>query len=150
MQKTTSENLWRYVPKLAGLQELKHLHFEDDSTLAPGDARALTALTGLTSLVLARVGPGVGDEAAAAIAGSCKQLHHLDLCDCDLVSMECLSSIRHLIQLTQLQLQGNAGLTQQHLMLTGLTCLQQLGVDRTAEITDGVVDSFWAAVRRQL
>jgi hypothetical protein len=137
--------------KLAGLQKLKHLRFEDDSTLAPGDALALTALTGLTSLVLARVGSGVGDEAAAAIAGSCRQLRHLDLYDCDLVSMECLSNIRHLTQLTQLQLRGNVGLTQQQLtLLSGLTCLQQLGVDRTAEITEGVVDSFWAAVRGQL
>jgi hypothetical protein len=134
--------------KLAGLQKLKHLRFEDDSTLAPGDALALTALTGLTSLVLARLGSGVGDEAATAIAGSCKQLRHLDLCDCELGSMECLTNIRNLTQLTHLQLRGNAALTQQQLMLlTGLTRLQQLGVDRTADINDGVMDSFWAAVR---
>jgi hypothetical protein len=133
--------------KLAGLQKLKHLGFEDGSTLAPGDALALTALTGLTSLVLARVGSGVGDEAAAAIAGSCTQLCHLDLRDCDL---ECLTNIRNLTQLTQLQLRGNAALTQQELMLlTRLTQLQQLGFDRTADIADGVMDSFWAAVRGQ-
>jgi hypothetical protein len=117
-----------------------------------GDALALTALTGLTRLVLAHAGACVGDLAATAIAGSCKQLRHLDLQRCRLgSSMACLANICHLSQLTELRLEGNAGLTQQGLMLlTGLKQLQQLGVDSTADITDGVINSFWAAVRGQL
>jgi hypothetical protein len=65
--------------------------------------------------------------------------------------MACLANIRYLTRLTELRLEGNAGLTQQGLMLlTGLKQLQQLGVGRTADITDGVEESFWAAVRGQL
>jgi hypothetical protein len=139
--------------KLTGLTNLKELlvwqSYMAAPLLAPGDALALTALTGLTKLELLWLHDGVGDLAAAAVAGSCKQLCHLALRDCSLGSMACLASVRHLTQLTELCLQG--GLTQQGLMLlTGLTRLQQLGVDRTAEITDEVVDSFWAALKRQL
>jgi hypothetical protein len=141
--------------KLTGLTNLKELRVSQmhgqASLLTAGDALALTALTGLTKLQLPWLRDGVGDLAAAAIAGSCKQLCHLDLHDCSLGSMVCLANVRHLTQLTELRLQGNSGLTQQGLMLlTGLTRLQQLGVDRTAEITDDVLDSFWAALKRQL
>jgi hypothetical protein len=116
-----------------------------------GDALPLTALAGLTRLVLAHAGACVGDLAATAIAGSCKQLWHLHLQRCGLGSMACLANIRYLTRLTELRLEGNAGLTQQGLMLlTGLKQLQQLGVGRTADITDGVEESFWAAVKGQL
>jgi hypothetical protein len=144
--------------KLTGLSNLKELRVwhlvikrSNALLLPPGDALALTALTGLTKLELQWLCDGVGDLAAAAIAGSCKQLCHLDVQDCSLGSMACLASVLHLTQLTELCLQGNSGLTQQGLMLlTGLTRLQQLSVDRTAEITDEVVDSFWAAMKGQL
>jgi hypothetical protein len=116
--------------KLARLTQLQHLSLAPESSLAPGDALALTALTELTSLVLAGVGSGVGDDAAAAIAGSCRQLRHLNLYGCDLISLDCLTNICQLAQLTQLQLGGNAGLTkQQKMLLTGLRRLQQLGFD---------------------
>jgi hypothetical protein len=136
--------------QLARLTNLRELCIDGESRIAPGDALALTALTGLRSLVLNRVGAGVGDTAAAAIAGSCKQLCRLDLSRCGLLSMGCLANMRHLTQLTELWLTGNSGLMQQGLMqLTGLTRLQRLGVDRNAEVTDEVVDRFWAALRGQ-
>ncbi|KAF6248730.1 hypothetical protein COO60DRAFT_1706822 [Scenedesmus sp. NREL 46B-D3] len=137
--------------KLAGLTNLKDLSILYGSkVLTPGDALALTALTGLTRLVLRFSGAGVGDEAATALAGSCHLLRHLDFTDCHLVSMACLANVAHLTQLTTLQLFCNSGLTQQGLMLlTGLKRLQHLGVDRSAKVTDEVVKSFWAAVRGQ-
>jgi hypothetical protein len=64
--------------KLAGLTNLKDLSMEQ-SHLAPGDALALTALTGLTRLVLALVGHGVNDLVVTAIASSCQQLRRLNL-----------------------------------------------------------------------
>jgi hypothetical protein len=65
--------------------------------------------------------------------------------------MACLANIRYLTRLTELRLEGNAGLTQQGLMLlTGLKQLQRLGVNSTADATDEVVSSFWAALRGQL
>ncbi|KAF6260108.1 hypothetical protein COO60DRAFT_1637784 [Scenedesmus sp. NREL 46B-D3] len=137
--------------KLAGLTYLKDLSIRCGSELlAPGDALALTALTGVRRLVLYGDGAGVGDEAAAALASSCQQLHELDLRSCSLVSMACLSNVAHLTQLTELWLAGNSGPTPQGLMLlTGLKRLQILGVDRDAEVTDEVVESFWAAVTGQ-
>jgi hypothetical protein len=138
--------------QLAFLTNLRELCIGCASRIVPGDALALTALTGLTSLQLASVGDGVGDIAATAIAGSCKQLCHLDLRDCGLLSMGCLASVRHLTQLEELLLEENDAmrLTQQGLMLlTGLTRLQQLAVDRNAEVTDEVVCRFWAALRGQ-
>jgi Leucine-rich repeat (LRR) protein len=146
------EHVPAYANALTSLRQLQDLCINyTERTHMPGDALSLTALTGLTRLVLAMAGAGVGDLAATAIAGSCKQLQHLDLVACELGSMACLANIRHLIQLTELCLEGNAGLKQQGLMLlTGLMQLQQLGVDRTADITEEVVDSFWAAVRGQL
>ncbi|KAF6251045.1 hypothetical protein COO60DRAFT_682155 [Scenedesmus sp. NREL 46B-D3] len=133
--------------KLAGLANLKELSIENGrQVLAPGDALALTALTGLTRLALRHAGAGVG-EAATATAGSCQQLHHLDLTGCNLVSMACLANVAHLTQLTELRLAGNSGLTHQGLMLlTALQRLQRFDVNRNAEVTDEVVERFWAAV----
>jgi hypothetical protein len=61
--------------------------------------------------------------------------------------MACLAMVRHLTQLTELQLGRNGGLTQQG--LTGLKQLQQLGLDRNAEVTDEVVESFWTYLRQR-
>uniref|UniRef100_A0A383WJT9 Uncharacterized protein n=1 Tax=Tetradesmus obliquus TaxID=3088 RepID=A0A383WJT9_TETOB len=114
---------------LAGLTKLSNLHIR--AHLSPGDALALSALTGLTRLVLEDVGEGVGDEAAAAVARSCRQLQHLDLSRCKLDSGACLAEIGTLTQLTELQLRGNAGVTLQGLMqLSRLVQLQRLEVDR--------------------
>jgi hypothetical protein len=105
-------------------------------------------LTDLTRLVLDELGDGVGDLAATALACNRRQLKHLDLQRCSLGSMACLAAIAQLTGLTELQLEDNDGLTRQGLLLlTGLTRLQQLGVDRNADVTDEVVDSFWAAVK---
>jgi hypothetical protein len=136
--------------KLTGLTNLKRIHMYG-SDLVPGDALALTALTGLTRLGL-HLAAGVGDLAATAIASRCKQLLHLDLssCDVDLSSMACLAAIAQLTQLTELRLEQNDGLTRQGLvLLTGLKQLQTLSVDRNAEVTAAVVDSLWAALRQQ-
>jgi hypothetical protein len=136
--------------QLAHLTNLRELTLCEGSCLVPGDALALTALTGLTCLDLQGVGAGVGDIAATAIAGSCKQLCHLDLRYCGLLSMGCLANVRHLTQLTGLRLEGNSGLTQQGLMqLTGLSRLLVFGVDRNAEVTNRVVKRFWRALRRR-
>ncbi|KAF6253414.1 hypothetical protein COO60DRAFT_1643165 [Scenedesmus sp. NREL 46B-D3] len=113
-----------------GLTNLKELSITCSQLLPPGDALALTALTGLTRLVLKYNGAGVGDEAATALAGSCQQLRHLDVSYCSLVSMACLANVAHLPQLTELTLGGNSGLTQQGLMLlTGLKQLKHLSFD---------------------
>jgi hypothetical protein len=55
---------------LLHLTDLKDLSITS-SCLVPGDALALTALTGLTRLVLSDASAGVGDLAATAIASSC-------------------------------------------------------------------------------
>lgn len=58
--------------------------------------------------------------------------------------------IRHLTQLTELDLSGNSGPTQQGLMLlTGLKRLQHLRVSTGLGLTEEVLESFWAAVRQQ-
>uniref|UniRef100_A0A383VBF8 Uncharacterized protein n=1 Tax=Tetradesmus obliquus TaxID=3088 RepID=A0A383VBF8_TETOB len=135
--------------KVAGLTNLKELCL-GRSYLVPGDALALTTLTGLTRLELQLVNAGVGDLAATAIAGSCQQLRHLDLRSCSLGSMACLAAVRHLTQLTELHLDGNSGLTVQGLMLlTRLKRLKHLGVDRSEQVTDQVVQCFWTSVRQQ-
>uniref|UniRef100_A0A383W8N2 Uncharacterized protein n=1 Tax=Tetradesmus obliquus TaxID=3088 RepID=A0A383W8N2_TETOB len=56
---------------LAGLTRLRDLCFLPGSRLVRDVALALTALNGFTRLVLAGLGAGVGDEAAAALARSC-------------------------------------------------------------------------------
>jgi hypothetical protein len=142
---------------VAGLPYLKNLHIRKEPahrTLCPNvvpcDALRLTVLTGLSRLVLEELGDGVGDLAATALACNLRQLQHLGLRRCSLGSMACLAAIAQLTRLTALQLEGNDGLTQQGLLLlTGLTQLQQLGVDRNAEVTDEVFHSFWAAVKGQ-
>jgi hypothetical protein len=140
----------RLLANLASLTNLKDLAVTDASYVTPGEALALTALTCLTQLELCGSEEAMGDLAATAIASSCKQLQHLDLRWCDLHSMECLAAVAQRTQLTKLRLEGNDGLTQQGLMLlTGLKQLQQLGVDRNTEVTNEVVERFWAALRLQ-
>jgi hypothetical protein len=130
---------------LAGLTNLQNLCLQR-SHLLPGDALALTALTGLTRLELRSVGAGVGDQAATVIASSCKQLQHLDLSYCELGGVGCLAVVHYLTQLTGLRLQGNDAVTQQSLnsrirmMLTGLEQLQQLGVDMSEQVADDIMD----------
>uniref|UniRef100_A0A383WJR7 Receptor-type protein kinase n=1 Tax=Tetradesmus obliquus TaxID=3088 RepID=A0A383WJR7_TETOB len=120
--------------------------------LPGGWLQALSVITGLTRLVLASAGDGhsLGDDAAAALARSCRQLRHLDLNECNLGSGAWLDEVRRLTQLTQLQLQGNAGVTRQGLMqLTGLRQLQQLGVDTwgcQGGVTRADVREFWRAL----
>jgi hypothetical protein len=110
---------------------------------------ALTALTGLTELILECETGGVSDLAASALACSLKQLRHLDVSRCDMSSMVCLAAVGHLTQLTTLRLPGS-GLTQQGLMLlTRLSQLQELTVHGNEEVTDELVEQFWAAVRQQ-
>jgi hypothetical protein len=61
-----------------------------------------------------------------------------------------LSAAGQLQRLTCLCLEGNAWLTEQRLMqLTGLSHLQHLRVGKKGEVTDEVLDRFWAAVRQQ-
>jgi hypothetical protein len=137
--------------RLTGLTNLERLELCGDSGspgLAPGDALALTALTGLTRLGVKYFAQGVDDATAAAIASSCQQLQHLDLSHCGLGGMACLAAVGRLTQLTALQLFGISGLTQQRLMmLTGLKRLQELNVADT-QVTAEDVDSFWAVLRQ--
>jgi Leucine-rich repeat (LRR) protein len=135
--------------KLACLKHLKSLCITEVSKLVPGDVLYLTALTGLTRLELAGLGPAVDDVAANALACSLKQLQHLDLARCELGSMVCAAAIGHLTQLTALNLSGNSGVTRERLMLlTGLSRLQRLGLDSRggAPVSDAVLRKFWAAV----
>jgi hypothetical protein len=111
----------------------------------------LTALTGLTHLALINLYDGAGDGAAVALVRSLKHLELLDVrsCSIDLGSMAFLAAVGQLRQLKYLYPQGNGGLTEQSLMqLTGLPRLQHLGVDENEEVTDEVLDRFWAAVRQ--
>jgi hypothetical protein len=141
--------------KLAGLTNLRDLHIHWGSKLAPGDVKALTALTGLTRLRLDELGSAVDDAAAAALARSMPQLQDLDLMHCELGSMTCLAEIAKLVHLTSLNIDDFdykhcicGSLTREGLMQsTGLTRLQQLQLCRNDEVTDEVVDEFWAALR---
>lgn len=107
---------------LARLKGLKHLA-APIAHIVPGDALALTALTGLTHLHL-EAEDGVDDVVASALACSLKQLRHLDLSCCELGSMACMATIGHLSQLTALKLIRVAGVTERGLML--LTRLSSL------------------------
>jgi hypothetical protein len=153
---------------IAGLTHLKHLELcvldyvtatpEFAASIVPqlchqvGDIVALTALTGLTHLGLPCWGVYddervVGDVEAVALACCLKQLRYFSLSGCEL-GIACLGAIAHLSQLTELVLPRISGLKQQGLMvLTRLSNLQRLGVDRTGEAIDEVVDSFWARLR---
>jgi hypothetical protein len=123
-----------------------------------GDALALTALTGLTRLVLFRAAHGVGTTVATALALNLKQLQSLDLgyCCLQLGSAEgstCLEAVGCLTKLTQLSLSGCEGLTQHGLMqLTGLSRLQRAACEcmwLDIEVTQEGWTAFWAAVHAQ-
>jgi hypothetical protein len=134
---------------LAGLPNLRDLTISVPSYMVPGDALALSALTALTRLDLSGAGGGVDDVAASALACSLKQLCYLDLGGSRL-SMACLAPIGQLSQLTALVVVGVEGLTERGLMLlTRLYSLQSLSVKQNAEVTNEVLDRFWAAVRQQ-
>jgi hypothetical protein len=133
---------------LEGLTRLKELCITPQSHLERGDVLALTALTGLTRLVLQGVGSGVGDLAATALACSLRQLQHLDLRDCKLGDMACTAAIAYLTQLTQLQLQGvDDQVSEQALMLlTGLKRLQEFELNPGADtLSAAAITRFWAA-----
>uniref|UniRef100_A0A383VVV7 Uncharacterized protein n=1 Tax=Tetradesmus obliquus TaxID=3088 RepID=A0A383VVV7_TETOB len=70
--------------QLTGSTGLQDLCITACSILPTGDARALTALTNLTRLVLSNMREGVGDLAGALIAQKLTQLRHLDIRSCDL------------------------------------------------------------------
>jgi hypothetical protein len=171
----TQQHIAELLPALAAASSITNLawddHWEDEAAVAmcpslvrmikleelvlstamvPGDALALTALTKLTSLILHCGNGGVDNFVATALACSLKQLRHLDLSYCSMDSMVCLAAIAHLTQLTVLRLWGNSGLTKRGLMaLTGLSDLQELSVTNNEEVTDEVVEEFWAAVKQQ-
>jgi hypothetical protein len=136
--------------KLAGLTRLQNLSVPGSyGALAPGDAQALSTLTGLTRLVLHGAGQGVDDVAATALACCLRQLRHLDLSGCDLGSMACLAAIGQLVQLTALRLSSHSEaseLTERGLMLlTGLSCLQQLDIIGNATVSHEALQRFWPA-----
>jgi hypothetical protein len=152
------------LTKLTCLQDLSVIAgYADKETyinmnLLRGDALALTALTGLTRLVLARAEHGVGTAVATALARSLQQLQSLDLTYCCLQlgsaeGLDCLEAIGRLTQLTELRLYGNKGLTQHGLMqLTGLSRLEQAACPYMCydtEVTTEALADFWAAVRAQ-
>jgi hypothetical protein len=84
----------------------------------PGEALALTALTGFIRLALPYADRAVGTEAAIALACSLQQLEHLNLvgCSIDLSRAECLAAIGQLTRLTELRLYGNLGIVEEELM----------------------------------
>jgi Leucine-rich repeat (LRR) protein len=131
--------------KLAGLKNLRNLCIAQGSKLVPKDVRALTALTGLTQLVLSGLESAVDidDVAATALACSLKQLQHLDLSDCTLGGMVCLAAIGQLTQLTGLHFSGLWMNREDLMLLTGLSRLQQLEADMCIEDEN----TFWATVR---
>uniref|UniRef100_A0A383WDL0 F-box domain-containing protein n=1 Tax=Tetradesmus obliquus TaxID=3088 RepID=A0A383WDL0_TETOB len=115
--------------------------------LVVGSVCALAALTGLTHLGLRRGGACVDDFTAAALAHSLKQLRRLDVSECELGTMVCLAAIADLPRLSDLQLKGNPGVTQQRLMLlTRLPHLQILSVARNDEVTDAFMDEALSAL----
>jgi hypothetical protein len=131
---------------IAALVGLKHLKLSGLGHVI-GDVLALTALTRLTFLGLPHGGARVGDTQATALATSLKELRHLDLSCCELGGMLCMEVIAGLPQLTELSFTGCPGVTCEGLMaLTQLLCLQRLDVDRSDEVTDAVLNSFWAAL----
>jgi hypothetical protein len=147
---------------LAGLTGLGALRMHQVGLL-PDDALNLTALTGLTRLELSRLQDGVNTAAATALLCSLTNLRYLKLvgCSADWGSLELLAAVGRLTQLTELWLKRSGriqlaslkcsepGLTQEGLLqLTGLKQLQRLWVDRSDEVTDEVVDSFWAGLQQ--
>lgn len=134
---------------LAGLKCLQSLHLQF-CMLPLEDALALTALTNLTEPHLDHAGAAVTDVVATALACSLRQLRLLSLTGCELGDMVCLAAVGQLRQLTSLQLLGSFEFSERGLrLLTGLSRLQQLGVDSDADITAEAWASFWAAVKQQ-
>jgi hypothetical protein len=135
---------------LAGLTRLRDLAFPSSSYLVHGDALALTALTALTRLDLSGTASVVDNVVASALACSLKHLCYLDLSYSNSGSMVCLAAVGHLSKLTVLDLKGVGGMTERGLMLlTRLSSLQNLAVTQNAEVTDDVLNRFWAALRQQ-
>jgi hypothetical protein len=132
--------------RLAKLTRLRDLCMYGNTALVPGDAQALTALTGLTRLVLGDV-HGVDEEHIVALAGCMPRLQHLDVTGLRLSSTACTAAIGRLTQLTELVLSNNEDITEQSLLqLTGLLQLQQLEVGGCG-VADDAVERFWAEVR---
>lgn len=136
--------------RLTSLSSLRDLTVTGEHTrgmLEAGDALALTALTGLTSLSLCNLDAALGDLEANALACNLTQLRDLDLTDAWLGDMVCLAAIARRTQLTGLALWFNTSssdLTQRGLMmLTTLLRLQELGLYECGDIS---LDAFWAAV----
>lgn len=145
--------------QIACLSRLKDLtltcEHHEHKWLEAGDALALTALTGLTSLCLRGLDAAVGDLEATALACNVPQLRDLDLSDTSLDSMVCLAAIAKLTQLTKLSLRDpyeRTTLSQRGLMLlTSLSRLQELDVGEVEAggVTAQGLGQIWAAVRGQ-
>jgi hypothetical protein len=134
--------------QFAACSNITDIRISNAYWLGGGRAQWLTAFTALTRLELNGAGSGVGDNVAIDLACSLPQLQHLGLGACKLQSVECMAAIGRLLQLTELRLVGNSGLTQQGLMqLTGLQRLQQLWLDDRSLQGDGPVKEFWSRVQ---
>jgi hypothetical protein len=135
--------------KLAGLTGLQDLSIPGSyGALAPGDAQALSTLTGLTRLVLEGAELGVDDVAATALACCLRQLRHLDLSGCEMGEMACLAAIGQLAKLTALRLGSHhtAVLTERGLkLLTGLSRLRYLDILGDAAVSREALEQFWPA-----
>jgi hypothetical protein len=138
----------------AGLKRLRSLELFNiypGSALVPGDALALTALTGLTYLAIRlRESEGVGDAVATVLAQQCQHLQFLGLEHCGVHSVDCMAAIGRLVQLTQLRLERNSGITQQGLMqLTGLSNLRRLALLDSEHVTQQMVQQCLARAQPQ-
>jgi hypothetical protein len=146
---------------IARLTRLEHLDLDCSSLQAKvagastmitpavvlGGVAAFTALTGLTYLSLSHGGACVSDAAAVALASHLTQLRELHYWQCSLGGMLCLEGCAQLPHLRVLHLGVCPGLTQQRLMLlTQLSCLQELRFHVNEEVTDEVVGTFRKAV----
>ncbi|WIA29600.1 hypothetical protein OEZ86_012090 [Tetradesmus obliquus] len=96
-------HICRYLTGLQQLQDLNLTNAEGPNTRE--DALHLTALTGLTALVLDGA-QGVDDVAAVAIASWLRQLQNLELRSCGLTTAAALPAIGSLTQLQYLCLTG--------------------------------------------
>jgi hypothetical protein len=132
---------------LAACPVMQDMRINWNGELAAGQGLWLTDFTALTRLDCVEAYDGVGSKVAIHLAGSLKQLQHLDLRSCGLHSVECMAAIAQLTQLTELRLEGNDGLTQQGLMLlTGLKRLQRLGLSEGHLAVETVKD-LWSKVQ---
>jgi hypothetical protein len=166
---------YRPIAVCAGLAQLASLRgltlFE--VRLMPGDALALSALTGLTQLEILDVhnciqwytlsslglGPAwdsnlrqaVCTRSGTALVRSLSQLCSLRIQGCSYHTgdKEFVAAVGQLHQLTELHLDGH-GLTRHDLMhLTGLSSLQQFRAYGSAEVNDMVINKFLAAVSNE-